>query len=56
MKATASSPARRPSPCPEGLLAVYSSISADFKWTISLMLLDKDDPRKILAQDGSAVA
>lgn len=34
----------------EGLLLVYSSISSDFKWTISLMLLDRDDPRKILAK------
>jgi predicted GH43/DUF377 family glycosyl hydrolase len=34
----------------EGLLLVYSSISDDFKWTISLMLLDKDDPKKILAK------
>lgn len=33
-----------------GLLLVYSSISSDFKWTISLLLLDKDDPRKILAK------
>ena len=34
----------------EGLLLVYSSISDDFKWTISLMLLDKDEPAKILAK------
>ncbi|MBI1215309.1 MAG: hypothetical protein GC185_05750 [Alphaproteobacteria bacterium] len=34
----------------DGLLLVYSSISDDFKWTISLMLLDKNDPTKILAK------
>lgn len=34
----------------EGLLLVYSSISDDFKWTISLMLLDKDDPKKIISK------
>lgn len=34
----------------DGLLLVYSSISDDFKWTISLMLLDKDDPKKIIAK------
>ena len=34
----------------EGLLTVYSSISKDFKWTISVMLLDKDDPTKVLAK------
>ena len=34
----------------EGLLTVYSSISKDFKWTISVMLLDKNDPRKVLAK------
>lgn len=34
----------------EGLLLVYSSISSDFKWTISLLLLDKDDPTKIIAK------
>jgi len=34
----------------EGLLLVYSSISDDFKWTISLMLLDKNDPKKIIAK------
>jgi predicted GH43/DUF377 family glycosyl hydrolase len=34
----------------EGLLVVYSSISYDYKWTISVMLLDKNDPSKILAK------
>jgi predicted GH43/DUF377 family glycosyl hydrolase len=34
----------------EGLLLVYSSISKDMKWTISLMLLDKDDPTRVLAK------
>ena len=34
----------------EGLLTVYSSKSDDFKWTISVMLLDKNDPTKILAK------
>jgi predicted GH43/DUF377 family glycosyl hydrolase len=34
----------------EGLLTVYSSISDDFKWTISVMLLDKNDPTKVLAK------
>lgn len=34
----------------EGLLLVYSSISSDFKWTISLMLLDKDDPTRIISK------
>jgi len=34
----------------EGLLVVYSSISDDYKWTISVMLLDKDDPSKVLAK------
>lgn len=34
----------------EGLLVVYSSISSDFKWTISLMLLDKDDPRRVISK------
>lgn len=34
----------------DGLLLVYSSISSDFKWTISVMLLDKDDPTKILSK------
>jgi predicted GH43/DUF377 family glycosyl hydrolase len=34
----------------EGLLTVYSSISKDFKWTISVMLLDKNDPTKVLAK------
>lgn len=32
----------------EGLLIVYSSISSDFKWSISLMLLDANDPTKII--------
>jgi len=39
----------------EGLLVVYSSISSDFKWTISLMLLDKRDPGKILAKTDAPV-
>ncbi len=34
----------------EGLLVVYSSISDDYKWTISVMLLDKNDPKKVLAK------
>lgn len=34
----------------EGLLVVYSSISADHKWTISVMLLDKNDPYNVLAK------
>lgn len=34
----------------EGLLLAYSSISSDFNWTISLLLLDKNDPTKILAK------
>jgi predicted GH43/DUF377 family glycosyl hydrolase len=34
----------------EGLLLVYSSISSDFKWTISLLLLDKNDPSTIIAK------
>jgi len=34
----------------EGLLLVYSSISSDFKWTISLMLLDKNDPTRIISK------
>lgn len=34
----------------EGLLIVYSSISDDFQWTIGLMLLDKNDPTKIIAK------
>ncbi|MDE1151701.1 MAG: hypothetical protein PW788_04110 [Micavibrio sp.] len=34
----------------EGLLLAYSSISSDFKWTISLLLLDKNDPSKVLAK------
>lgn len=32
----------------EGLLIVYSSISSDFRWTISLMLLDKNDPTRVI--------
>jgi predicted GH43/DUF377 family glycosyl hydrolase len=43
-------PGAQPIELPEGLLLVYSSISKDMKWTISLMLLDKDDPRKIIAK------
>ena len=39
----------------EGLLVVYSSISADFKWTISLLLLDKNDPGKIIAKTDTPV-
>ncbi|HYD17095.1 MAG TPA: hypothetical protein VEF76_01285 [Patescibacteria group bacterium] len=34
----------------EGLVLAYSSISSDFNWTISLLLLDKTDPTKILAK------
>lgn len=41
----------------DGLLTVYSSISQDNKWTISLMLMDKNDPKKILAKsDGPVLA
>jgi len=43
-------PGAPPVELPEGLLLAYSSISDDFKWTISLMLLDKNDPSKILAK------
>lgn len=43
-------PGAPPIEIPEGLLTVYSSISSDFKWTISLMLLDKNDPKKVLAK------
>jgi beta-1,2-mannobiose phosphorylase / 1,2-beta-oligomannan phosphorylase len=43
-------PGAPPVAVPEGLLLVYSSISSDMKWTISLMLLDKDDPRKIISK------
>lgn len=39
----------------EGLLMVYSSISSDRKWTISLMLLDKNDPYKIIAKTTTPV-
>lgn len=39
----------------EGLLMVYSSISADHKWTISLMLLDKSDPHKIIAKSQTPI-
>ena len=39
----------------EGLLMVYSSISTDRKWTISIMLLDKNDPRKIIAKTTTPV-
>lgn len=34
----------------KGLLVVYSSISETPEWTISLMLLDKDDPTKIISK------
>lgn len=34
----------------KGLLVVYSSISEKPEWTISLMLLDKDDPTKIISK------
>ncbi len=34
----------------EGLLLAYSSISSDFHWTISLLLLDKKDPSIVLAK------
>lgn len=34
----------------EGLLLVYSSISLDFKWTISALLLDRNNPAHILAK------
>jgi predicted GH43/DUF377 family glycosyl hydrolase len=43
-------PGAPPFAIPEGLLNVYSSISADFKWSISVMLLDKNDPRRIVAK------
>lgn len=43
-------PGAPPVMVPEGLLLAYSSISSDFKWTISLLLLDKNDPSKILAK------
>lgn len=43
-------PGAPPIELPEGLLLVYSSISGDFKWTISLMLLDKRHPSNILAK------
>ncbi len=33
-----------------GLLMVYSSISRDHKWRISAMMLDKEDPSKILSK------
>jgi beta-1,2-mannobiose phosphorylase / 1,2-beta-oligomannan phosphorylase len=39
----------------EGLLVVYSSISSDFKWTISLLLLDKQDPNRILAKTDAPI-
>jgi beta-1,2-mannobiose phosphorylase / 1,2-beta-oligomannan phosphorylase len=39
----------------EGLLMVYSSISSDRKWTVSLMLLDKNDPHKIIAKSAAPV-
>ncbi len=38
-----------------GLLTVYSSISRDNHWTISLMLLDKNDPRKIISKTNGPV-
>lgn len=34
----------------EGLLLIYSSISSEPKWTISAMLLDKNDPAKIISK------
>jgi predicted GH43/DUF377 family glycosyl hydrolase len=34
----------------EGLLLIYSSISLDFKWTISAMLLDKTNPARIISK------
>jgi predicted GH43/DUF377 family glycosyl hydrolase len=34
----------------EGLLLVYSSISLDYKWTISALLLDKTNPNIILSK------
>lgn len=43
-------PGAPPVEVPEGLLLAYSSISSDFKWTISLLLLDKNDPSKIIAK------
>lgn len=43
-------PGAPPIELPEGLLTVYSSISSDMKWTISLLLLDKNDPTKIIAK------
>lgn len=43
-------PGAPPVEVPEGLLLAYSSISADFKWTISLLLLDKNDPTQIIAK------
>lgn len=39
----------------EGLLLVYSSISDAPEWTISLLLLDKNDPSKILARTEAPV-
>ena len=38
-----------------GFLTVYSSISKDNHWTISLLLLDKNDPKKILAKSDGPV-
>mgnify|MGYP001294244029 CR=1 FL=1 len=43
-------PGAPPIEIPQGLLLVYSSISTDMKWTISLLLLDKNDPSKIIAK------
>ena len=34
----------------EGLLVVYSSISTDYQWSISMMLLDKGDPSQVIAK------
>lgn len=34
----------------EGLLLIYSSISSDFKWTISAMVLDKTNPTHIISK------
>jgi len=39
----------------EGLLVVYSSISEDKKWSISVVLLDKNDPSKIISQTETPV-
>jgi predicted GH43/DUF377 family glycosyl hydrolase len=34
----------------EGLLLIYSSISMDFKWTISALVLDKTNPARIVSK------